>query len=132
MTGGERVGGDLANGYFYRPTVITGVTDDMEIMRKEVFGPVMCITPYDDIDEAVQRANASDYGLVAVLWTQDLKTAHTIPPRLRAGTVFVNQLPLIDPNAPWGGFGLSGWGREMGSYSIEEFTEPQSVFINLA
>ena len=132
VTGGERVGGELANGYFYRPTVITGVTDDMEIMRKEVFGPVMCITPYDDIDEAVQRANASDYGLVAVLWTQDLKTAHTIPPRLRAGTVFVNQLPLIDPNAPWGGFGLSGWGREMGSYSIEEFTEPQSVFINLA
>ncbi len=131
VTGGERVGGDLGNGFFYRPTVFTEVKDDMRIAQEEIFGPVLSIMPYDDLDEAVARANDVDYGLAAVIWTQDLRTAHTLPKRLRAGTVFVNQLPLIDPGAPWGGFGLSGWGREMGEYAIEEFTETQSTFINL-
>jgi acyl-CoA reductase-like NAD-dependent aldehyde dehydrogenase len=131
VTGGERVGGELEKGYFFRPTVFTEVADDMTIAREEIFGPVLSIMPFDDLDEAVARANNTDYGLAAVIWTQDLKTAHSLPKRIQAGTVFVNQLPLIDPGAPWGGLGMSGWGREMGSYSIEEFTEPRSVFINL-
>ncbi|MBZ6083668.1 aldehyde dehydrogenase family protein [Streptomyces olivaceus] len=131
VTGGERVGGELEKGFFYRPTVFTEVKDDMTIAREEIFGPVLSVMPYDDIEEAVARANNTDYGLAAVLWTQDLKTAHNLPKRIQAGTVFVNQLPLIDPGSPWGGFGMSGWGREMGSYSIDEFTEPRTVFINL-
>jgi aldehyde dehydrogenase (NAD+)/betaine-aldehyde dehydrogenase len=131
VTGGARAGGDLADGFFYRPTVFANVRDDMTIAREEIFGPVLAVMPYDDIDEAVTRANDTDYGLVAVLWTKDLVTAHTLPPRLRFGTVFVNQLPLIDPGAPWGGFGLSGWGRELGEYSIDGFTEVQSTFVNL-
>jgi acyl-CoA reductase-like NAD-dependent aldehyde dehydrogenase len=131
VTGGERVGGELEKGYFYRPTVFTEVADEMTIAREEIFGPVLSIMPFDDLDEAVVRANNTDYGLAAVIWTQDLRTAHSLPKRIQAGTVFVNQLPLIDPGAPWGGLGMSGWGREMGSYSIEEFTEPRSVFINL-
>ncbi|MFI0445536.1 aldehyde dehydrogenase family protein [Actinomadura sp. 6N118] len=131
VTGGQRVGGDLAEGFFYRPTVFGEVRDDMTIAREEIFGPVLSIMPYDDLDEAVARANDTDYGLAAVLWTKDLATAHTVPPRIHAGTVFVNQLPLIDPGAPWGGFGMSGWGRELGAYSIEEFTETQSVFLNI-
>ncbi|WP_448616490.1 aldehyde dehydrogenase family protein [Modestobacter sp. URMC 112] len=132
VTGGERVGGELEKGYFYRPTVFTEVADEMTIAREEIFGPVLSIMPFDDVDEAVSRANNTDYGLAAVIWTQDLKTAHNLPKRIQSGTVFVNQLPLIDPGAPWGGLGMSGWGREMGSYSIEEFTEPRSVFINLS
>lgn len=132
VTGGERAGGDLADGYFFRPTVFTEVTDELTIAREEIFGPVLSVMPFDDMDEAVARANRTDYGLDAVVWTNDLSTAHSLPQRLRAGTVFVNQLPLIDPGAPWGGFGLSGWGRELGAYSIDEYTEPQSVFINLA
>lgn len=132
VTGGARAGGNLAEGFFYRPTVFANVRDDMTIAREEIFGPVLAVMPYDDIDEVVTRANDTDYGLVAVLWTKDLVTAHTLPPRLRFGTVFVNQLPLIDPGAPWGGFGLSGWGRELGEYSIDGFTEVQSTFVNLA
>ncbi|MFI0354206.1 aldehyde dehydrogenase family protein [Actinomadura sp. 9N407] len=131
VTGGERVGGNLASGYFYRPTVFTEVTDEMTIAREEIFGPVLSIMPFDDLDEAITRANGTDYGLAAVLWTKDLVAAHSLPQRIEAGTVFVNQIPLIDPGAPWGGFGLSGWGRELGSYSLDEYTEPQSVFINL-
>jgi acyl-CoA reductase-like NAD-dependent aldehyde dehydrogenase len=131
ITGGSRVDGDLADGFFYRPTVFGGVKDDMTIAREEIFGPVLSVMAYDDIDEAVARANDTDFGLVAVLWTKDLATAHTLPPRLRFGTVFVNQLPLIDPGAPWGGFGMSGWGRELGEYSIDGFTETQSTFVNL-
>ncbi len=132
VTGGERVGGELERGFFYRPTVFTEVTDEMTIAREEIFGPVISIMPYDDMDEAVARANNTDYGLAAVVWTKDLRMAHALPPRINAGTVFVNQLPLIDPGAPWGGFGKSGWGREMGSYALDEFTETQSVFVNLA
>jgi aldehyde dehydrogenase (NAD+)/betaine-aldehyde dehydrogenase len=131
VTGGERAGGGLESGYFYRPTVFTEVTDEMTIAQEEIFGPVLSVMPYDDIDEAVARANSTVYGLAGVVWTQDLRTAHSLPPRINAGTVFVNQLPLIDPGAPWGGLGLSGWGRELGSYSIDEFTETRSVFINL-
>lgn len=132
VTGGERVDGALGSGFFYRPTVFTGVQDSFRIAREEIFGPVLSILPYDDVEEVIARANDTDYGLVAVLWTNDLKTAHTVAPRVRAGTVFVNQLPLIDPGSPWGGFGKSGWGRELGGYSIDEFTETQSIFINLA
>jgi acyl-CoA reductase-like NAD-dependent aldehyde dehydrogenase len=131
VTGGARVGGELSAGFFYRPTVFAGVRDDMIIARDEIFGPVLAVMAYDDEDEVVTRANDTDYGLVAVLWTKDLATAHALPPRLRFGTVFVNQLPLIDPASPWGGFGMSGWGREFGEYSIDAFTETQSTFLNL-
>ena len=130
--GGHVLSGDgLELGHFLEPTVLTNVEDHMRIAQEEVFGPVISILPFDDEDEAIARANASDYGLAAVVWTKDLVLAHTMAKRLRAGTVFVNLLPLIDPGAPWGGFGLSGWGREMGAFAIDEFTEPKGVFIGL-
>jgi aldehyde dehydrogenase (NAD+)/betaine-aldehyde dehydrogenase len=104
----------------------------MTIAREEIFGPVLSIFAYDDVDEVVARANDTDYGLASVVWTGDLVTAHSLAERIHAGTVFVNQLPLIDPGAPWGGFGLSGWGREMGTFALDEFTETKGVWVNLA
>jgi len=123
--------GGLDQGHFLEPTVFTNVQDHMRIAQEEVFGPVISILPFDEMDEAVACANASDYGLAAVVWTKDLVLAHTMAKRLRAGTVFINLLPLIDPGAPWGGLGLSGWGREMGAFGIDEFTEPKGVFVGL-
>jgi acyl-CoA reductase-like NAD-dependent aldehyde dehydrogenase len=132
LTGGARPQGELANGNFYAPTVFTGVTDDMAIAREEIFGPVLSILSYDDPDELAARANDTDYGLAACIWTKDLTTAHTLAASVRAGSVFVNMLPFLDPAAPWGGFGASGWGREMSSNAIDEFTETKGVWINLA
>jgi acyl-CoA reductase-like NAD-dependent aldehyde dehydrogenase len=132
VTGGSRPQGALANGNFYTPTVFTGVTDDMAIAREEIFGPVLSILSYDDADELAARANDTEYGLAACIWTKDLTTAHTLAASMRAGTVFVNMLPFLDPAAAWGGFGASGWGREMSSNAIDEFTETKGVWINLA
>ena len=133
VTGGSRAAGPgLDEGFFYSPTVFANVRDEMTIAREEIFGPVMSVLTYADMDEAVARANDTDYGLASVVWTSDLVAAHTLAKRIHAGTVFVNLLPLIDPGAPWGGFGLSGWGREMGSFGIDEYTETKGVFINLA
>ncbi|GAA0526388.1 aldehyde dehydrogenase DhaS [Paractinoplanes ferrugineus] len=133
VTGGDRASGrGLDSGYFFSPTVFAGVRDDMTIAREEIFGPVLSILSYDDEDEAVARANDTRYGLAAVVWTHDLTAAHRLAARIHAGTVFVNQLPLIDPGAPWGGFGMSGWGREMGTFALDEFTETKGVWVNLA
>ncbi|WP_245992934.1 aldehyde dehydrogenase family protein [Prauserella muralis] len=132
VVGGKRPHGELATGNFYAPTVFTGVTDDMTIAREEIFGPVLSILTYDDADELAARANDTDYGLAACVWTQDLTTAHTLAAAIRAGSVFVNMLPYLDPAAPWGGFGASGWGREMSSNAIDEFTETKGVWVNLA
>lgn len=131
VTGGTRGDGELAAGNFFRPTVFTGVTDDMTIAREEIFGPVLAILPYDDPEELPARANGTEYGLAACVWTNDLATAHRTAAAVRAGNVYVNMLPLLDPAAPWGGFGASGWGREMGSHALDEFTETKGVWINI-
>lgn len=129
ISGGNRPGGDLSNGYFFEPTVVTDVTDDMTIVREEIFGPVMPVMTYDDLDDLVRRANDTDYGLAAAIWTQDLNEAHELAARLEAGAVYVNMLPVPDPAAPWGGFKASGWGREMGAAAIDEYLEEKGVWI---
>lgn len=127
--GGSRVQGDLAKGYFFQPTVFTGVTDSMAVVREEIFGPVMPILSYDDPEELVARANDSEFGLAAAIWTKDLNTAHEMAAHIKAGAVYVNMLPVPDPAAPWGGFKSSGWGREMGPQAIEEYTELKGVWV---
>ncbi|ALG10782.1 aldehyde dehydrogenase family protein [Kibdelosporangium phytohabitans] len=129
VTGGKPAAGD---GYFYEPTVFAGVRDEMSLARDEIFGPVIPVLTYDDPDELVGRANDSDYGLAASVWTRDLVTAHRLAASVKAGAVFVNMLHVPDPAAPWGGFKASGIGREMGAYALDAYTEIKGVFMNLA
>jgi phenylacetaldehyde dehydrogenase len=126
ICGGEQHG---ERGFFVKPTVIAKVRPDMQVVREEVFGPVLVATAFDEIDEVVQLANDSPYGLAASIWSNDLKQVMGMIPRLQAGTVWVNAHNLLDPSMPFGGFKQSGLGREMGHAAIEAFTENKSVCI---
>jgi aldehyde dehydrogenase (NAD+) len=127
-TGGKRVGD---KGYFIEPTVFTDVRDDMKIAREEIFGPVMTILKFKDMSEVVERANKTMYGLAAAVWTKDITKAHAIADGVRAGTVWVNCFDVFDAAAPFGGFKQSGIGRELGEYSLSNYSEIKTVTIKL-
>ncbi|MEX0429703.1 aldehyde dehydrogenase [Nocardioides sp. DS6] len=131
VVGGKRPGGDLAGGYFFEPTLFTGVAHDMTIARDEIFGPVLPVIAYDDPDELVARANDTSYGLVASIWTRDVALAQRMAHQIRAGEVMINTLPMLDPAAPWGGFKGSGWGREMSAEALDSYTETKGIWVNL-
>jgi aldehyde dehydrogenase (NAD+) len=124
LTGGHRWG---KRGYFIEPTIFDDVQDDMKIAREEIFGPVMSILRFDDIDEALGRANRTAYGLAAAVWTRDMSKAHRIASGLKAGTVWVNCYDVIDTAAPFGGYKMSGLGRELGEYALANYTEVKTV-----
>ncbi|XP_070165844.1 aldehyde dehydrogenase, mitochondrial [Polyergus mexicanus] len=128
ITGGERVGD---KGYFIAPTVFADVKDDMTIATKEIFGPVQQILKFDDLDEVIERANNTDYGLAAAVFTKDLDKANYITQGLRAGTVWVNTYNAIIPQVPFGGYKMSGHGRELGEYGLQAYTEVKSVIVQL-
>jgi aldehyde dehydrogenase (NAD+) len=128
LTGGKRVGD---KGYFIEPTIFDGVKDEMKIAREEIFGPVMNVLRFRDVDEVVRRGNETFFGLAAAVWTRDVKKAYRIANGLRAGTVWVNCYDVFDAAAPFGGYKMSGIGRELGEYALELYTEVKTVYVNL-
>ena len=126
VTGGPEQPDDLPTGYYVKPTVFAGVRNDMTIAREEIFGPVLSVIPYDTVDEAVDIANDSDYGLSGGVWGADLDEATAVARRLRTGGVEVNG-GSYNPLAPFGGFKQSGIGREAGVYGLEEFLQTKSL-----
>lgn len=131
VLGGERLGGELADGYFLGPTVVADVDRGSRLWNEEVFGPVLAVTPFDTAAEAVEVANDSRYGLAGGVWTSDLDTAHGVAGSIRTGTMWVNTYLDMSPAAPFGGFKESGVGREGGLPSVQEFTELTSVHVKL-
>jgi len=129
VTGGGRIGGGLQDGYFVEPTIFVDARDDMRIAREEIFGPVVCAMPFDHVGEIVARANDTDYGLAAGLWTNDLRKAHALARALRAGTIWINTWGNTEASSPFGGFKQSGYGREMGKEAIDLYTEVKSVWV---
>ncbi|AUW95475.1 MAG: betaine-aldehyde dehydrogenase [Sulfobacillus thermosulfidooxidans] len=119
------------SGFFIEPTVFAQVTDTMTIAQEEIFGPVAAVMPFDTVDEVIERANVSAYGLAAGVWTENVRTAHYLAQNLEAGTVWVNAYHVYDAAAPWGGFKQSGLGREMGHHALELYTETKDVWISL-
>lgn len=130
LSGGQRLsGGDYDKGYFVPPTVFADVNDQMTIAREEIFGPVISALPFDDMDDLVKRANNTPFGLGSGVWTRDVGKAHRMAGAIRAGTVWVNCYQAMDPAVPFGGYKMSGYGRESGVQHVEEFLNTKAVFI---
>jgi aldehyde dehydrogenase (NAD+) len=131
VAGGERADIGTGKGYFFQPTVFDKVTPEMTIAREEIFGPVLAAIEFGDVDEAIARANASQYGLAAAVWTRDIKKAHYVARKLQAGTVWINTYNVYDTAAPFGGYKASGFGREMSAHALEHYTQVKSVWVDL-
>jgi betaine-aldehyde dehydrogenase len=128
VAGGERLN---RPGFFVQPTVFAGVTDAMTIAREEIFGPVMCVLDFDTEDEAVARANATDFGLAAAVFTRDVSRAHRVVARLQAGICWINAYNLTPVELPFGGTKMSGVGRENGRAAVEHYTQVKTVYVGM-
>lgn len=124
--------GDNAKGYFVKPTIFDGVTNTMKIAQEEIFGPVLSVIPFSSMEQVAEEANKVQFGLSGAVWTRDIKKAHKFASHIKAGTVWVNCYNMFDPAMPFGGYKMSGYGRELGKHSIELYTNIKSVWVNLA
>ncbi|MCE9554215.1 MAG: aldehyde dehydrogenase family protein [Planctomycetes bacterium] len=129
VSGGKRHG---TKGYFIEPTLFDGVKDHMSIANDEIFGPVMSVLRFDDVDEIVDRANNTMYGLAAAVWTRDIGKAHHIAAKVKAGTVWINCYDVFDAAAPFGGFKMSGMGRELGEKALDNYLEEKTVTVAMS
>jgi aldehyde dehydrogenase (NAD+) len=132
LGGGVPEGEQFAKGHWIAPTIVTDVTNDMQIAREEIFGPVLVVIPYDTVDDAVALVNDNQYGLTAGVWGEDYEQALEVAGRLRAGTVWINNWHMVDPALPFGGYKQSGVGRELGPTALDEYTEAKHVHLDLA
>ena len=124
VAGGAKAGD---KGYFVKPTVLVNANENMKVVREEIFGPVVTVMPFTDTSELIPRANNSEYGLAAGIWTKDIQKAHRLAAQMRAGTVWINCYNIFDAALPFGGYKQSGWGREMGHEVLEAYTEVKAV-----
>lgn len=130
LSGGERLTeGELAKGFFVPPTVFADVKDDMRIAQEEIFGPVISAIPFTDVEEVIERANRTSFGLGSGLWTRDVSKAHKLARGIRAGSVWINCYQAMDPAVPFGGYKMSGYGRESGKQHVEEYLNVKAVWI---
>jgi acyl-CoA reductase-like NAD-dependent aldehyde dehydrogenase len=132
VAGGERASVGNGRGCFVQPTIFDGVRNDMTIAREEIFGPVLAGIEFGDIDDAIRMANETPYGLAAAVWTRDIGKAHRVARQLQAGTVWINTYNNYDPAAAFGGYKMSGYGRELSMHALEHYTQVKSVWVNLS
>jgi acyl-CoA reductase-like NAD-dependent aldehyde dehydrogenase len=132
VAGGERdTGGDKSKGFFVKPTVFADVKPEMKIACEEIFGPVVSAIRFREPEEAVEIANCTVYGLAAAIWTRDIRLAHKMASEIKAGSVWINTYNSFDSGSPFGGYKQSGYGRDLGSYALEQYTNVKSVWVAL-
>jgi len=131
VAGGDRATVGDGKGYFVKPTIFDGVEPGMKIAQEEIFGPVLATIEFADLDDAIARANSTMYGLAAAVWTRDVKKAHRAARALEAGTVWINTYNMLDTASPFGGYKMSGFGRELGAQALDLYTQTKSIWVDL-